>query len=750
MRYELTEDEVRDKAKIILDLEPSISAQVGVGQLTSFNKLGFDGVKDRPDGWYLPNETHFPALVLEVKGSNIKFSDKERDELKKNIKIVQTKYKYVVGVLYNGYEVEVYKGVERFDIQGELKAKEFYLSFFAINKIDKALIYSLTRSINDTLHFNFVIKNLYHRMIFTACALVAKRYGAHLFEGMSFNIFTTSIRETLAASFSADLVKNIKLQTLLDVFSEIKLNANCSQESINKFINDVSMISDNINSDFWNGEDVMAIFFNEFNRYKTKSESGQVFTPDHITSFMYRITNTTHEDYVLDAACGSGAFLIKAMCNMIKEVGGIRTKRATEIAETQLFGIEYDREIYALACANMLIHKDGKTNLEYNDSRTADVGRWIKSKPITKVLMNPPFENKYGCLDIVANVLTNVERGTTCAFILPDNKLEKARRRVLRWLQTCTLEKIIKLPKEIFSGVTTSIFVFTAGVPQGGKEIFTCYMAEDGLETVKNQGRQDIRNRWNTIENEWVKIVQKQSGHNSIQWIKPEDCLSYQEKIEISLPIQSDFMKRTLSYVLFKYGIDESDFVQNVKEHMLYGTPLESNYEAILNRTDASPYKLENIKWKYFEIGKLFKVDKGQRLTKANQREGSINYVGASAFNNGITNHIGNDENVNPAGTISVCYNGSIGESFYQNEPYWATDDVNILTPLFELNQYIALFICTVIKNESVKYAFNNKWTQEIMRTSLIPLPAKDDKTPDYQFMEDYIKTLPYGCHIKD
>ena len=128
----------------------------------------------------------------------------------------------------------------------------------------------------------------------------------------------------------------------MDVFSEIKLNANCSQEAIDKFISDVSLISDNINSDFWDGEDVMAIFFNEFNRYKAKSESGQVFTPDHITSFMYRITNTTHEDYVLDAACGSGAFLVKAMCNMIREVGGIRTKRAIEIAQTQLFGIEFE------------------------------------------------------------------------------------------------------------------------------------------------------------------------------------------------------------------------------------------------------------------------------------------------------------------------------------------------------------------------------------------------------------------------
>ncbi len=74
--FQLTEDEVRDKAHEMLNLNDTETAMAGVGQLTSFNKLGFAGVKDRPDGWYLPNELHFPALILEAKGSNMKFSEK--------------------------------------------------------------------------------------------------------------------------------------------------------------------------------------------------------------------------------------------------------------------------------------------------------------------------------------------------------------------------------------------------------------------------------------------------------------------------------------------------------------------------------------------------------------------------------------------------------------------------------------------------------------------------------------------------
>ena len=744
-----TEDQVRDIARKKLHLEETESAKAGVGQLTSFNQLGFRGVKDRPDGWYLPNETHYPALVLEVKSSNIKLGDKEREELLKNIRIVQTRYKHVVGLLYNGYELEVYKNEEQILDENELMDKEHYLGLFATNRINKLLIYSLTHSINDTLHFDFLIKNLYHRMIFTACALVAKRYGATLVKGMSFMLFTTSIRETLESSLSEDLAKNKKLQILLDVFSEIKLNTQCKQEAINQFIEDVSKISDNINSDFWNGEDVMAIFFNEFNRYKAKSESGQVFTPDHITSFMYQITDTTKQDTILDAACGSGAFLVKSMCNMIKEAGGVRTQEAREIAQAQLYGIEYDREIYALACANMLIHKDGKTNLEHMDSRSVDAGWWIRQKPITKVLMNPPFENKYGCLDIVENVLNNVPKGTICAFILPDNKLEKARGRVRRWMQSHRLTKIIKLPKEIFSGVTTSIFMFTVGTPQHKQEIFTCFMAEDGLETIKNQGRQDIRGRWETIEQQWVEIVRKQTGSDTIQWIKPDEHLSYQEDIKVPMPTRADFMKRTLAYALFKQNIEESPFFENVSENRLYGSPLNDEYKDILALSNDPEIPLNTDLWKSFRLGGkdsiLFTIAKGSRLTKADQYEGRINYVGASAFNNGITNHIGNDDQLCQAGTISVCYNGSIGEAFYQDEPYWATDDVNVLMPKFRITPYIAIFVATVIKNESIKYAFNNKWTKELMEQSEIMLPAKADGTPDFDFMERYIKSLPYS-----
>ena len=140
--------------------------------------MGFVGIKDKPDGWYLPNDKNSPAIILECKNSNVNLGEKEKEELLKNCRIVLSKYKKVIGILFNGYDIIVYKNCVQVLGEYKLQNKEYYLSLFDKNTINKQKIYQATKSINDALHFGLTLKNLYHRMIFTACALVAKRYGA--------------------------------------------------------------------------------------------------------------------------------------------------------------------------------------------------------------------------------------------------------------------------------------------------------------------------------------------------------------------------------------------------------------------------------------------------------------------------------------------------------------------------------------------------------------------------------------------
>lgn len=204
----ITEDIVRDHAKIILGFDAEEDGiQQGTGQITTFNQLGFKGNNNKPDGWYLPDDKGDVAIILETKsGQENVQNDKWIKELKKNIKITSKQYSKIVGILYNGEDVlvvkyqkfsqeEIWEQVE--GLAPTLQHKHYYLALFRENKINKYLIYNYTKQINDCLHFKFGIKNLYHRMIFTACALVAKRYGASLVEGMDYSVMSAAITSTL-------------------------------------------------------------------------------------------------------------------------------------------------------------------------------------------------------------------------------------------------------------------------------------------------------------------------------------------------------------------------------------------------------------------------------------------------------------------------------------------------------------------------------------------------------------------------
>ncbi len=585
-----TEDQVRDEAKHILKFNVrEKDIKQGTGQITTFNQLGFKGVNDKPDGWYLPKNVNDVAIILETKSEDKDISKKSFvNELLKNIDIISAKYKKTIGILYNGVDVAIYKNKEKIECASSLQEKQYYIDLFKDNAIDKNKIYSLTKKINDLLHFKFGIKNLYHRMIFTASALVVERFGGNLeaIKNNGYEPFRNKIYDTLAKSLQEHRQQNLKIDILLEVYSEIKMNIVENQDDINSFIDAIIEISASVNSDNWNGEDVMGIFFNEFNRYKKKSESGQVFTPEHITSFMYDLIEVNHNDRVLDATCGSGAFLVKSMANMLQEVGGLNTKEAEDIKKNKLYGIEFDREIFALACANMLIHKDGKTNLEQLDTREEQACKWIKSKNITKVLMNPPFERKYGCKKIVENVLNNVPNRIKCAFILPDKKLEKDKMHNL--LKKHTLDMIIKLPEKLFDGgVTTSVFVFETGKPQGNKKIFACYMEEDGLERVKNQGRHDIKNRWKDIEKYWLEVARTKvdDKYGTHQWLNPTENFSYQKPQKPFEIFEEDFKKVVMDYIMFEDDIDVKGFNDKLLNNILYKSVIDDN-KLILNLGD--------------------------------------------------------------------------------------------------------------------------------------------------------------------
>ena len=169
----------------------------------------------------------------------------------------------------------------------------------------------------------------------------------------------------------------------------------------------------------------------------------------------------------------------------------------------------------------------------------------------------------------------------------------------------------------------------------------------------------------------------------------------------------------------------------------------------IPNNSVSESLPFDTSHWEKFTFNQLFEVKKGKRLTKNQMIEGNIPFIGASDSNNGQTALIGNDKNLHPGNLITVNYNGSIAEAFYQPRPFVASDDVNILYPKgFQLNKQIGLFLCAVIQNEKYRFSYGRKWHQKLMERSEIRLPSIRKGVPDWKYMEDFINGLPYSSNL--
>jgi hypothetical protein len=152
--------------------------------------------------------------------------------------------------------------------------------------------------------------------------------------------------------------------------------------------------------------------------------------------------------------------------------------------------------------------------------------------------------------------------------------------------------------------------------------------------------------------------------------------------------------------------------------------------------------------WKYFELVNLFEISaSSDELMDDLSEGGTTPYITSTDDNNGVTSYV-KEEPTNSAGTITANRGGSVGYFFYQPLPYKSTPvDVRILTPKFKINPYIGLFLKTILQLEKYRYNYSRKMGSDRLSEFRIKLPALNTQ-PDWQFMEDYIKSLPYSASI--
>lgn len=268
--------------------------------------------------------------------------------------------------------------------------------------------------------------------------------------------------------------------------------------------------------------DLLGNLFDIFTKYmNVGGASGDiVLTPPHLTKFMSEIINVNPDDYILDITVGTAGFLISAMALIDEqiELDNQLSRQDKEIKKErvrteQLWGVDYDSNMYAVAVTNMLLHGDGKSHIFHGNSDSqidlttgssfSDIFVLERSNPtnpsqiikekveFTKLLFNPPYDNQPL---FVRNGLRNLRQGGLASIIIPKSTFNKGGSYVEEIFAENTLITVIDLPLGQFKtksgnkGTDVAIFIFKAGIPHDFNRNYVNFIKikKDGVKTKGN------------------------------------------------------------------------------------------------------------------------------------------------------------------------------------------------------------------------------------------------------------------------
>lgn len=152
--------------------------------------------------------------------------------------------------------------------------------------------------------------------------------------------------------------------------------------------------------------------------------------------------------------------------------------------------------------------------------------------------------------------------------------------------------------------------------------------------------------------------------------------------------------------------------------------------------------KTRETPWKAFSLNEICEINPGVRLISRQMTEGKRPFIGAADSNNGVTKFVSNTNASLDSNLLGVNYNGNgVAIGFYH--PYEAifTDDVKrIKFKQHEGNMYVYLFLKVAILKQKSKYQYGYKFSGERMNRQKIILPVTADNSPDFQYMERYMR----------
>lgn len=178
--------------------------------------------------------------------------------------------------------------------------------------------------------------------------------------------------------------------------------------------------------------------------------------------------------------------------------------------------------------------------------------------------------------------------------------------------------------------------------------------------------------------------------------------------------------------------------------------------------------------WEEFLIGDIFDVKYGINMELDSCDEVDMNDKDAIAFvartsdNNGVSAFVKYVEGKNPqkAMTITCAGGGSVLSTFVQAHDFYSGRDLYLLYEKEKLSIHTKLFLTTVIEQNKYRFSYGRQANKTLSHL-VLKLPIKRDDSgnpildssnkysekgyiPDWTYMEEYVKALPYGDRLNN
>lgn len=162
--------------------------------------------------------------------------------------------------------------------------------------------------------------------------------------------------------------------------------------------------------------------------------------------------------------------------------------------------------------------------------------------------------------------------------------------------------------------------------------------------------------------------------------------------------------------------------------------------------------RIEKLKWGKFVLSELFEITStksGIDRNKLNGVKGRTPYITRTDMDNGMDSFIGEQPSYEKDEGNVITIGLDTQTVFYQPNSFYTGQNIQILKNN-NLNRYVALFIVPLIRKQMEKFNWggNGATLGRLNKVALL-LPLTDDESPDYAFMEAYMKQIEIKLLIR-